>query len=157
MTLLSAAANRAARGPSTDLAWLECLTITHPDLGSPVLLINDQADFARPSYGGTFLAFPFQVEMLPRTPDRDGRARVVADGVDQRLIESLRALVGPPSISYEIVIPPDEAPVWGPVSLKVDSMDMQAQTVSLVCKSELDFLIDQFPAVRFAPWNASNS
>jgi hypothetical protein len=145
---------KAALAQNTDAVFLECLTISHPSLSPPIRLVNDRQDLTRTA--GTFVAFPFEARLHARSDDMDASAEIVADNVDQRIIEALRGLSHGATVRYEVVLAGSPNNVeQGPFDFEIKGFSANVSTVSLKISFALDFLNEAFPKDYFAPWNAT--
>ena len=154
---LSQSALQAVLASATEKVFVECLTISHPDI-STIRLVNDTVDLNRAS--GTFLRFPFEVSASTQVQDRPPSIDIRGDAVDQRIVQGLRQLAGKrerAKIVYEVVLAdtPDSVE-FGPVNFEFDSMSADSATKVVVKASFLKgALNDAFPAGQFAPSNVT--
>jgi len=154
---LTQSALQAVLSSATEKVFLECITISHPDIDT-IRIVNDTQDLTRSS--GTFFRFPFQVSAATQTQDRPPSIDITGDAVDQRIVQGLRELAGKrqkAEITYEIVLAdtPDSIE-FGPVKFEFDSMTADSATKVTVRASFLKgALNDAFPAGQFAPSNVS--
>lgn len=83
-------------------AFLTLLTITHPDIPTPIRLVNNTEDIVSNSL--TFSAFPFKIVL----PVDDGeKAREVAlelDNVSLELIDTIRSISDPLEVKLEMIL-----------------------------------------------------
>lgn len=142
---------------STDIIYLECLTISHSQFTDGVLyLVNDRQDLVRSS--ATFIAFPFTVRAPVQGSGEAPELSISADMVDQRIIGAIRSIVGMrerAQITYEVVTKqaPDSVE-WGPVEFTLDNISTDGVgTVSLTASFSLGLLNDAFPKQSFTPGN----
>lgn len=81
--------------------FLYLLTISHADLPAPIRLVRNKVDVV--SRGNTYTAFPFDI-VLPGDGDGGQRpARITIDNVDQRIVQTVRAISTPPTLLIEEV------------------------------------------------------
>lgn len=81
--------------------FLYLLTISHADLPASIRLVRNKVDIV--SRGNTFTAFPFDIT-LPGDGDGGQRpAKIVIDNVDQRIVQTVRAISTPPTLLIEEV------------------------------------------------------
>jgi len=153
---LSQGALQAVLASATEKVFLECLTISHPDIDT-LRLVNDTVDLERSLE--TFRRFPFEVSAATQTQDRPPAINITADAVDQRVVLALRSLAGKrevANIRYEVVLSdtPDIVE-FGPVDFSFDSVSGDSATNVTVRASFLKgALNDAFPSRQFAPSNA---
>lgn len=152
---LSADGLQSALAQWTEEIWLECLTFDHASISTPIRLVNDTQDLVRSA--GTFIAFPFRVQLAPQDEARVGSAQITATNVDQRIVRELRAITDRPTVTYELVrhAAPNTVEV-GPVELTVIGFVANVSTVQIRCSGGLEVLDEAFPADHFAPWNSSD-
>lgn len=156
---LSQDAMQALLAEHTDKVFLDCLTIDHPAFtGDPLRLVNDRQDLVRSA--GTYRAFPFKVTPPEDADESMPEARIVADAVDRRIIQALRALPvdSPPTIILETVLAhqPDTVE-YGPLPMTVESVALNsASIVELTVGFKRQFLTEPFPAGRMTPSRASD-
>src|SRR6056297_2371942 len=154
---LSQGALQAVLASATEKVFLECLTISHPDIDT-IRVVNDTQDLSRSA--GVYLRFPFQVSAATQVQDRPPSIDITGDAVDQRLVEGLRQLAGKrkrAEIIYEVVLAdtPDTVE-FGPVRFEFDSMSADSATkVSVKASFLKGALNDAFPAGQFAPSNVT--
>jgi len=155
---LSQSALQAVLSSATEKVFLECLTISHPDIDT-IRLVNDTQDLTRAA--GEFLRFPFEVTATTQAQDRPPSIDISGDAVDQRIVQALRELAGKrqrAQIVYEVVLAdtPD-AVEFGPVKFEFDSMSADSATRVTVRASFLKgALNDAFPSGQFAPSNVAS-
>lgn len=87
-----------------DTEYLVLLTVTHPDLGTPVRLVNRGANLT--SRGNVFTAYPFAPVFEPQREGEMPRAQLVLDNVDRSLVTTLRTIQGEATIVMEVVREP---------------------------------------------------
>ena len=155
---LSQGALQAVLASATEKVFLECLTISHPDINT-IRLVNDTQDLTRSA--GTFFRFPFEVTASTQVQDRPPAIDIRADAVDQRIVQGLRELAGKrqrAQIVYEVVLAdtPDSIE-FGPVKFEFDAMSADSATRVTVKASFLrGALNDAFPSGQFAPSNVAS-
>jgi len=154
---LSQGALQAVLASATEKVFLECLTISHPDIAT-IRVVNDTQDLSRSA--GMYLRFPFQVSAATQVQDRPPSIDITGDAVDQRIVQGLRQLAGKrqrAEIIYEVVLAdtPDTVE-FGPVRFEFDSMSADSATkVSVKASFLKGALNDAFPAGQFAPSNVT--
>ena len=138
----------------TDELWLECLTFDHSTLPDPIRVVNDKVNLTRTA--GTFIAFPFTFQDRAQSDQQTVIAQIVADNVDQRLVEAFRGIVGKPTVVYEAVLKDSPNVIErGPMEFEVLGFQTSQSTISLTISFALSFLNGAFPKDYFAPWNAA--
>lgn len=91
---------QAVFAQETDQVFLFLLTISHPDLASPIRVCDDQVNLT--SRGNLFVAFPFELE-LPEDSDAIPEGRLRIDNVDRQIVEAVRSISSAPTVLIEIV------------------------------------------------------
>lgn len=149
MTHLSPAALQAALAQETEEVFLACLTIEHPDLQTPIRLVNDTQDLVRAA--GTFIAFPFEVPVPDADDQKLSQVQIRIDNVDRSITDTIRGLDGKPQITLEVVLAssPDTVEAGPfPFSLLDSGYDALAVTGRLGFE---DVLNEPFPKDSFTP------
>lgn len=145
---------QALLSPQTDEIILQCLTIEHASLGSPIRLVDDRQDLVRTE--GTFIAFPFEFQDFVRGDDRAVEAVITADNVDQRIIDALRGVVGRPTVTYEVVRRSAPNVVQrGPMQFEFMGFQASLGVVSIRITFDYASLNEAFPSAVFSPSNAA--
>ncbi len=150
MRTLSSDVLTAIHAQTTDKAFLNLLTIDHDDLPSPLRLVDNTENVT--SRGNVYTAFPFRAALPPETENEVPRVQIMICNVDRSLMDEIRALVSPPSITLEVILAstPDTVEV-GPFSFVMKSVDYDQVTIESTIGFEEDFLTEPFPAGRFSP------
>lgn len=99
--VLSAPATAALVAEETDEVFLILVKIDHADLDQPIRVVNNIEEIV--SGGETYVGLPFEVE-LPDEGDRPGEARLSVDNVDRRIVEAIRTISTPPSVTIKVVL-----------------------------------------------------
>lgn len=154
---LSQTALQAVLSSATDMVFLECLTVSHPEINT-IRLVNNTENLTRSE--GEFFRFPFEVSAATQVQDRPPSIDINADAVDQRVVQALREIAGKRTrakITYEVVLADTPNSVeFGPVIFEFDTMSVDSATKVTVKASFLrGSLDDAFPAGQFAPSNVS--
>lgn len=100
--VLSSAALTAVLEGATDEVFLVLLTIDHTDLAAPIRVVNDFANLT--SRGNLFVGLPFDLELPAQTPDQPGELRITVDNVDRMIVESVRVISSPATVTLEVVL-----------------------------------------------------
>lgn len=156
---LSQTALQGLLASATDVVYLECLTISHPQLpDGPIRLVNDKQNITRNA--GEFVAFPFSVRPPAQAEDRAPTLEITADMVDQRIMTGLRSLVGHrtrATVEYEVITFAQPNTVeWGPVEFSLDTIATDGlATIKLRASFSMGLLSDAFPRQVFSPGNRS--
>ncbi len=149
MRNLSPVLQRALYAESTTEVVLLLLTIAHPNLVTPIRVVNNLEPIT--SQGYTWAAFPFEISLPAESDDQIPVMTLRIDNVDRQIVTAVRNLQGAPDITVDIVVAsqPDvvEATFVG-FKLKNVSYD------NLVVEGEMrleEFLSEPYPQHRFTP------
>lgn len=82
--------------------WLLLLTIYHPSLAVPIYIANNNE--AVISRGNTYQPIPFDVDLPQEDDDSPGAATLTVDNVDRSIVDAIRAMDVPPTLSLEVVL-----------------------------------------------------
>lgn len=136
--------------------FLFLLTVDHEDLAEPMRFVRNTVDIV--SRSETYAAFPFDV-VLPGDGENGVRpARISIDNVDQRIVQTIRAIATAPTMTIELVkgsdpdtveeaLPPMKVFVapWDRNTLEcelTDSADDESEPLM-----QFEFTPSQFPAL----------
>lgn len=154
MTQVSLAAMQAMFAPETEQVFLACLTISHPDMATPIRVVNDKQDLVRSA--GTFIGYPFDAPLPNSQDDQLPQVQIRIDNVDPTILNQLRALDRDDDITVTLEIVMASSPDTveaGPFdfTLKDTSFDVASITGTLAYE---DILNEVFPKDTFTPTNA---
>jgi len=93
---------QAVHAPETGEAFLLLLTLSHANLDDPLRFTSDGVDTV--SRGYTFIAFPFQISLPPRSQDQPPKMQLTIDNVDRQIVQTIREIQSAPTIKVEIVL-----------------------------------------------------
>lgn len=99
---LSATAVASLNAQETGEVWLVLLTISHPDLPTPIRVVNNNEDIT--SRGNVYQAFPFEIVLPGEDPDSPPRASIRIDNVDRSVIGLIRSISSAPSVTIEVIL-----------------------------------------------------
>ncbi len=102
---LSSTAMRALFEAQTDQAFLILLTIEAEGLSQPIRVSSDGVNTA--SRGNEYTAFPFQIGMPPEEEDKPPQVTLRIDNVDLSIIQAIRTVTAPPTVTMNIVLASD--------------------------------------------------
>jgi hypothetical protein len=146
---VSAAARQAVNAQNTDEVFLLLLSLDHDELAEPVRVVNNTENIT--SRGNLFVAYPFEVNLPDEDPDQLARVQLRIDNVDRVIIDSLRAITDPVTVSLEVIMAssPDTVEA-GPFSMSLvsASYDTLLVTGDLVFE---DVLNEPFPGGTYIP------
>lgn len=126
---LSTRAIASANAQTTDEVWLVLLTISHSTLATPIRVVNNNEDVV--SRGNTYQWFPFDIELPGEDVDSPSRARLRIDNVDRTIVNTIRSITTPPTVTLEVILAsaPDVVEVSF-TGLSLREVDYDAQSVS---------------------------
>ncbi len=128
-------------------AWLALLTLTHPDLPTPIRVTSDGV--ATLSNGVTYDPFPFDLILPDDSEGRAPRAQLRVDNTTQEIIAVLRGLVTPPALTVQIVrsaTPNVVEREWVGLEWRSSTYDIGAITGTLTVD---DLALEEFPYETF--------
>jgi hypothetical protein len=102
MRNLSFKAIQSMQASNTAEVWLLLLTIYHPSLAVPIFLVNNNENIV--SRGNTYIALPFDVDLPNEDQEAPGAAALTVDNVDRSIIDAIRAMDVPPTVTIEVVL-----------------------------------------------------
>lgn len=147
--VLSSLTRQALYAAETGEAFLILLTISHPNLDTPVRVTSDSVQTA--SRGNTFVPFPFDLSLPDEHEMRSPRARLVIDNVDRQIVQVVRSLSSAPTVLIEIIRAADPDTVEAQFfDFKLTGVSYDAQRVEGDLTIE-DFVAEPYPAASFSP------
>jgi hypothetical protein len=130
----------AAFSQETDEVVICLLTITHPDLSTPIYLSSNPTErisddpliYATNSRGNQYLTLPFDFTMPDDQADSAPRIQLVVDNTQRELVGLLRSISTPATIVVEIVLAssPDHVEIAMP-GLQLGNAKITEQSVSI--------------------------
>ena len=110
MRAMPPALRAAALAAQTNAVLNEFLTITHPDLASPIYVVNNTQAIIRG--GHTYLPFAFKVDLPTDKDGSIGNAKLTIDAVDLSIITAIRSISSRASVGIVIALAgsPDATP-----------------------------------------------
>lgn len=156
---LSSAFTSAINGQETGEVVIALLTITHPDMSSPLYLSSDPTVrisddpllYATASRSNSYIFLPFTFTLPDDKSDSTPRVEIVFDNINRQMISLLRSISSPPSVLMEVVLAssPDLVEISLP-SMILSDVTMSDTTISASLVT--DHLINEpFPAGAFTP------
>lgn len=146
----SAAFRRVVFASASGDALLLLVTISHPTLVAPIRVTSDAV--ATESQGSSFVAFPFQVELMAEGEDAVPRMVLRIDNVSREITQALRESGSEaPAVTVQVVLGSDPDTVeaeWPDFRLRSATYD------ALLVEGELsleDFTVLPYPFVTFTP------
>ena len=118
--------------------WL--ISLTHPDI-TPIHLVNNREPIT--SNGILHTAYPFSV-ILPSDSDMISGAQLVIDNVDRSLVDEIRKLTSPMTVSLKLVL------FSNPDLVEQELPDMKLRKVSYTAQTITgNVTLDSILSVRF--------
>lgn len=146
MRSISTAGRAALYAAQSDTAWLQLVTIEHDSIGTPIRLVCNTEDVV--SRSETYQAFPFAIH-LPATDQM--QVELVVDNVTRELVEEVRSIDTPLTVTLEIVLASDPDTIEaGPFSFESRSAEYDVQQMRLTLAYE-PLLNEPFPAHSYTP------
>lgn len=156
MRLLSLKALQAIYAQETGEVLMSLITISHPNLGSPLRFCNDYKpnNAATVSKGRSFLFFPFDVTLPVDRADQPPEAKIVADVVDRSIIAALRAIpvTTPASLLLELALASQPDIIEASFNFTVRNVQYDALQVTATLGFEI-FLAEPYPGDSCTPSN----
>lgn len=136
----SSAATTSINAQITDEVWLTLLTISAPELTTPLRFVSNNASLT--SRGNVFMAFPFDIEFPGQDEESPGEARLVIDNIDRSIVNFVRSIQTPPRITIEVVLASSPDTVEASFSnMTLRNVAYDAKTVSGILRFE-DIVIE---------------
>ena len=154
MRRVSPNALRAMLAQETGEVFLICLTIAHPTLAAPYLLVNDQVELVRAA--GTFQPFAFDISLPNEQDDQLPQVTMTIDNIDNEILRAIRSLSGQrPKVTMELVLAssPDTVEA-GPFNFSILNIDYDDAKIQGAIGFEDDLLNTAFPADTYTPTNS---
>jgi len=130
----SAAVTAALLAQETDEGFVTLLTFTHAQWGQPYRFCNHRDGFT--SRGDSYLYFPYSLPFMQMDPDRPPSVQLSISNIDRRIVEAVRTVSTPPTVTFEVVTVSEPDTVeYGPMAYTMGSPDGDLFTVT----SELGF------------------
>lgn len=149
MRNLSPVLQRALYAESTTEVVLLLLTIAHPNLVTPIRVVNNLEPIT--SQGYTWAAFPFEVSLPVEDAEQIPVMTLRIDNVDRQIVTAVRNLQGAPDITLDIVVASQ------PDVVECTFVGFKLKNVSydnLVVEGEMrleEILSEPFPQHRMTP------
>jgi hypothetical protein len=154
MRQVSVNAMRAMLAQETPEVFLICLTISHPSLPAPYLLVNDFNPLVRTA--GTFQPFAFDVSLPAEQDDKLPQVTMTIDNIDNVILVAIRNLAGErPKVTLEVVLASQPYIVEaGPFDFSILSINYSDASIQGTIGFEDDLLNTAFPADTYTPTNS---
>lgn len=102
MRTLSAPAVASQNAENTAEVWLVLVTIDHPALAQPIRVVGNNENIT--SGGNLFVAYDFNIVLPGEDPDNPAAAQLDIDNVDRVIVQTLREISSPPSVTIQVVL-----------------------------------------------------
>lgn len=147
---LSATAAQAIFSSETSEVFVMLLTISHAALSPSLRFCSDAVDVV--SNGDTYLGgWPFRIALPMEADDQIPTVQLQIDNVDRRILEGIRMLTSPPTITLQVVLASTPNTVEaGPFSMTLRNVEYDALVISGNLTYE-DVLNEPWPQFRFTP------
>jgi hypothetical protein len=122
MRNLSFKAIQSLQETATAEVWLMLLTISHPSLSTPIYLVNNTVDIV--SRGTTYIGLPFDIDLPNEDQDAPGAATLSVDNVSRVIVDAVRAMDVPATITLEVILASD------PDTVEIAFYDMVLRNVT---------------------------
>lgn len=146
---LSVVARQASYAQETGEVFLALLTISQADLASPIRIVNNYENVT--SNGNLYVGFPFEIDLPDDKMENIPRVTLKIDNVDRSIVEAVRTMTSPATITLDIVLASQPNTVeasFGGFVLRDVGYD--ALTVQGALAME-DVLNEPYPADSFTP------
>ena len=146
---VSGTARASLYAPRTAEVWLHLVTIDHDDLATPIRLCDNLTDIV--SRGNTYTAFPIRPVLPPDVATEIPAIDLVIDAVDRSIIQMVRSISTPPSVSIEVILASSPNTVEaGPFLFEAAVAEYGDREVRLRLEAER-LLTEPYPAGLFTP------
>ena len=141
----------------TSEIFLLLLTIQHVDIGTPDTLyfVNNYENIDSTASGSleTYTAYPFAIDLPSDFEDQLPEVKLMIDNVDRSIVETIRTLSSPPTISLSVVLAdsPDTVEA-GPFEMTLRGTEWNYLTVTGSLQPE-DILNEPYPGDAYTPQN----
>ena len=154
MRNVSQRALQAMLAQETGEVFLICITISHPTLAVPYLLVNDYNPLQRTA--GTFQPFAFDVSLPNEQDDKLPQVQMTIDNIDNEILQAIRNIPGQrPAVMLEVVLASSPNTVEaGPFDFSILSINYSDATIQGTIGFEDDLLNTAFPADTYTPTNS---
>ncbi len=125
---VSVAALQGALAQETNEVYLVILEVDHPDFGSPLRFVNNDADIT--SNGDLYTAFPFEIRLPDDVEDKEPIASLRITNVSRELIDEIRSIASPPSMVVSVILESSPNTIeWGPLDLEARGVTYDADNI----------------------------
>jgi hypothetical protein len=133
----------------TSELFLFLLEIDHADLDTPLRFVNNTEDVTSDS--NVYTAFPFMINLPADKEDQLPRVTLAIDNIDQTIVQTLRELSSPATVSVSLILHRDPDTIEaGPFEFTMKNATYTAEVVTCELAYE-DILNEAFPGDSFTP------
>jgi len=130
--------------------FLFLITLSHTDI-TTLYFVNNYKDVT--SNGNAHVAFPFQITMPSETEDQLPRVQLNIDNVDRSIIDEIRTLTGPPTLTLSVVLASDPDTIEaGPFEMSLQNVLYNTLTITGNLAGD-DILNEPYPGEAYTPQN----
>ena len=155
---VSLTAMQAMFAQQTGEVFLTCVKLEEAGTAAPppLLFVNDMVDLVRSE--GTYIAFPFKIELPTDSESEQAQVQLVIDNVDRQIVQKIRSFDKPPVVTMDVVLAssPDTVEA-GPFVFEMKGAAYDALTVTLTLGYEVDLLNMPANRWRITPQNCPGS
>lgn len=147
---VSATMLQAMLSQSTGEVPLTTVRISHTDLGSDLLFVNDTESLTRSD--GTYHPAAFEFRLPDDQQDNVPRGQIILDNTDRQIIQAVRPLNTAPQIEINLVLASQPNTVEiGPMTFKLKQFQYDANIIRGEVGYDEEFLSTAFPKFTFSP------
>lgn len=147
MRTVSTTATEAMMSPQTGEVFLVILEITHPDLPTPIRVVNNTQSVTSNTNEYLPTAFSF---ILPAQEDgKIGNSGLTIDNVDRTIVKTIREIKDFPSVTASVILASDPDVIEaGPFEFQLRGVSYTRNTVSgdLIYESHM---LDNLGTIRY--------
>lgn len=147
---VSATATRALFAQETSEAFLCLLHLSHADWAQDFYFVNDKQNHTDASLQ-EWIGYPFDIKLPDDREDEIAAATLTIDNVDRQIVQAVRQISSPVSVSLWVVLSSDiDDVIAGPFEFSLNGASWNAMTVSGSLEFE-PILNIRYPQHRFTP------
>lgn len=149
MRSVSPSALQAMLSRETSEVFLVTMRVMHASFPT-IRIVNNTQSIERND--GTYLAFPFSVQLPSEQEDRITEIYVQFDNIDDDILEQIRTIEGRPNVSFEVVLASSPNTVEaGPFNFSIIDAKYDARLVTCSIGMEEDILNQAVPKGDYNP------
>ena len=148
---LSSTLIEAVLSQETEEVYLFLITLSSSEWGSDLRFVNNYEDVS--SGGNTYTGYPFQISLPNDQESRLPTVALVIDNVSQDIIDEIRLLTEPPTVSMSLCLASSPNTIEdGPYTLTLRETSWDRLTIT--GRLQGDDLLNQRYGQQFTPENA---